>query len=261
MSFKDIANYLFKEPKVALRLRLLFVQGDEAKSLFQIKPQYSEMLSTELVAMFDVQEQFSLVRSNHFYKFWSDLKRNKGVAMGHRILLASGAKTMVSEGAVVYKDWKLNAWLTGEETQAANWLLKKTHAIIVVKDGANSYTYQVTKLKTKITPQVKDGKVSFAVKVTTDGMILEESGREIDFSKEGNLQKVGRLFGQIIKQQLDSAIYKSQRELKIDYLGFGKAFKQNRPQDFEKLHWETIYPTVPIKVEVNAKVSSSGLQT
>ncbi len=92
-------------------------------------------------------------------------------------------------------------------------------------------------------------------------MVTEETGEEIDFSKEKNLKKVEALFTKEIKQQVESGIYKSQHELKTDYLGFGKALRKYEPEKFKSLKWQEVYPTVPVTVEVKCKVSSSGLQT
>ncbi len=260
-SFNDISNFLMKEPEVALRLRLLFTKGYEAQKLFFVRPRYSGMLATELVAMFDTQEQFALVRTNHFFRFWSNLKRNHGVAMAQRLLLADSDKTMISEGAAIYKNWKLDSWLSGVETEGANWLLEQNQVIIVAKEGPNSYTYRVTKLKTTITPHLKAGKISFAVKVAINGMVIEEAGKAVDLSRDGNLKHLGKLFSRLIQRQIKAAVHKSQQELRSDYLGFGEVFKQNRPRDFERYDWERVYPSVPIDVEVTANVSSSGLQT
>ncbi|HEX3048442.1 MAG TPA: Ger(x)C family spore germination protein [Bacillota bacterium] len=259
--FKDISNYLMKNPEVALRLRLLFIEGDEARGLFSIKPKYGQLLASELVAMGELQQQLSLVRTNHFYTFWLNLKNSNGTALASRAILKDEKKTFAREGAALYKNWKLIAWLDGADAQAANWLVQKTRAVVVTNDGGISFTYQVSKTDTQITPEMKDGKLSFLVKVATVGMVMEETGGDLDFSKEKNIKKVETLFTKTIKQQIESAISKSQRQLQIDYLGFGKTFKQYQPKIFKSLNWPEVYPKIPVTVEVHCKVNSTGLQT
>ncbi|HYH04875.1 MAG TPA: Ger(x)C family spore germination protein [Bacillota bacterium] len=257
--FEDLVNYLMKDPQVALRLRLLFVQRDEAQACFRAKLKFNELLAAKLVAMGELDRELSLMRTNNFFDFWRDLKDSNGVALGSRAFLRG--KALFIEGAAVYKNRKLIAWLTNEEAQAANWLVERTQAVVVARDGENGYTYQVRKYRTRIKPILQEGKITFLVKVKTDGRIMEESGDNLDFSKAENLKKVKIMFSNAIKGQVESAIAKSQHELKLDYLGFGKELKRHRPETFKALHWNRLFPKVPVKVKVDCKVSSSGLQT
>ena len=258
--FKDFSNYLMKIPEVALRLRLLFVDSDEAQSLLSTtKLKYEELYASEIVALGEVQKDLSLVRTNHFFNFWLDLKRSNGTAFASRAALKDRQRVFVREGGAVYEDWRLKSWLNGYEAQAANWLVDKTHPVVVANNRDKTLTYRVTKQRVKITPVFSGGNLSFLVKVKTNGMIIEEAGEEIDFSKAVNIKKAEELFARTIKQQIESAIEKSQHELGIDYLGFGKVLKRYHPGKFGALNWPEVYPTVPIRVQVDSKVRSSGL--
>ncbi|HEX2954251.1 MAG TPA: Ger(x)C family spore germination protein [Bacillota bacterium] len=258
--FNDLSNYLFKDPEVALRLRLVFIQSNKAQAFFSVKPKFNKLLASEVVDMSQLERRLSLVRTDFFYRFWLDLKSSKGTALGNRIVLKNGRKTFAREGAAVFKNWRLLAWLNAEEAQNANWIVERASPVVVT-DGKKSFTYQVTKQNTGIKPEFRHGKLSFLVKVKTNGMVMEETGEELDFSKERNVQKVEALLTKTIKEQIESAIHKSQHELKTDYLGFGQALKSSRPQQFNSLDWEKVYPTVPITVKVKCKVNSSGFQT
>jgi spore germination protein KC len=258
LDFNTLSNFLIKEPEVALRLRLLFVQGNnKVRALFHTRRNFDRLLASELVEMEKLRRELALVRTNHFYNFWRDLKNNQGVALGSRVLLKEGK--IVREGAAIYQNWKLAAWLNYAEVQAANWLVDKNRAVVVVKAGEASYTYRVSQQKIRITPILKNNKLSFLVKVTTDGMVMEEAGIHRDFSKEQNLKKVASLFGKMIRRQAEAAIAKAQHELKADYLGFGAVLKQHRPETFQALNWKEVFPTVPVKVAIVCKVSAAGL--
>jgi spore germination protein KC len=257
LDFNTLSDFLIKEPEVALRLRLLFVQGNKAQALFHSKRNFGRLLASELVERGELQRELALTRTNHFYNFWRDLKDNQGVALGSRVFIKEGK--IVREGAAIYQNWKLTAWLNYAETQAANWLVEKSRAVVVVKAGEASYTYQVSQQKTRIIPMLNNDKLSFLVKVTTDGMVMEEAGVNRDFSKAQNLKQVEALFGKMIRRQSEAAIAKAQHELKADYLGFGATLKQRRPETFQALNWKEVFPTVPVKVAIICKVSAAGL--
>jgi len=258
-NFKNLTNYLMREPSSALKLRLVFVQNAQARDFFYAIPRFEKRVAAEIVAMGMLQEELDLVRSNNFLDFITDLNRTNGVASGSRVSIPKGENIVVRDGAAVFKDWKLVAWLNADEAQASNWLLEKTQAVVVAKEDGNTYTYQVRKKNTKFKPILDSGKPSFVVNVTTDGALIEESGKDLDLSKPDNLKRMEALFVEAISQQVKSAIYKSQKELKADYLGFDKAFQKYQSEAFQSLNWSEIYPTIPIEVMVDCEIEDYGL--
>ncbi|HBV87654.1 MAG TPA: hypothetical protein DEF42_13620 [Desulfosporosinus sp.] len=258
-NFRNLTNYLIREPELALRLRLVFVQQAQARDYFYTNPRFEKRLAAEMVAMGMLQKKLDLVRTNNFLDFIIDLNRSNGVASGSRITIPKGDNVAVRDGAAVFKNWKLVAWLNADEAQASNWLLEKNQAIVVAKEGENTYTYQVRKKDTKFKPSLDSGKPSFVVKVTTEGPLMEEAGKNLDFSKPENLKKMEGVFNEAIRKQVTSSIEKSQKEIKADYLGFDKAFQKTYSKEFKSLNWNEIYPTIPIEVEVDCSIKGYGL--
>lgn len=259
-NFKDFANYLIHEPDSALQLRLIFVQNAHARDLFYTNQRFENRLAAEIVAMGLMHHETSPVRTNNFLEFITDLNRSNGNALGSRTSIQQGENIIVRDGAAVFKDWKLVAWLNADEAQGANWLVERTEGVVVAHDEDNTYTYQVIKQKTKIKPLLNEGNPSMNVHVITEGMVLEETGKDVDLSKPENLKKMEELFSQAIKQQVEPAINKSQNEIKADYLELGKVFQKYESKAFKSLNWDEIYPTIPINVQVTCKVKSYGLR-
>lgn len=259
-NFQDITNYLMREPDLALQLRLVFAQKASARDLFYMNKQFAKQFATQMVETGLHRKHLNLAITNNFLDFITDLNRTNGVAIGTRVSIKKDENIVVYDGAAVFKDWKLDTWLSAEEAQAANWLVEKNQAVIVAKDEKSTYTYRLNKMKSKIKPILKDGNPSFLVAVTTEGMVMEESGKDIDLSKPENLEGMEKLFSDTICQQVESAIDKSQKEIKADYLGFGEAFERYKPKAFRPLNWKEIYPTVPVEIQVNSKVKAFGLR-
>lgn len=259
-NFQDLINYLVREPDLALQLRLVFVQNATARDLFYTNKRFEKRLSAQIVGSGLLEKKLNLAITNNFLDFMTNLNRTKGVALGARVSIEKNENTVVYEGAAVFKDWKLDTWLNAEEAHAANWLVEKTQPVVVAKDEKNTYTYRVRKMDRKIRPMLNDGNPSLLVSITTEGMIMEETGKSIDLSKLEDLEKMETLFSDNICQQVSSAIEKSQIVDKSDYLGFGEAFEQFEPKIFQTLNWKELYPTVPIEVEVYCKVKSFGMR-
>lgn len=185
--------------------------------------------------------------------------KNNGTAFGSRISIQDGENIIIRDGAAVFKENKLASWLNAEETQGANWLVEDTTTVVTAKDENKSYTYSVRKQKRSVKPVLSNGKPSFIVKLSTEGMVMEEAGGNLDFTKPENLIVLESLFSEAIKQQIEAAIDKSQHEIKADYLDFGKVFQRYHSKAFKSLNWSEVYPTVPIEVQVDCEIKGSGL--
>lgn len=259
--FQDLTNYILREPDLALQLRLAFVQGARAQDFYSSNASFAQRPTAELVSLGKFSSQIAVVRTRDFLDFFSDLKTTNGTAFGSRITIRNSERNIVQDGAAVYKDWKLVSWLNAEEVQAANWLVeKKTQPVVVAEAGKSTYTYEVRRKDTKFKAIFEEGKPSLEVHVKTEGMVMEEYGEDLDLSQTENLQEMETLFAEAIRQQVSSAIQKSQKEIKADYLGLGKAFRNRAPNAFKDLEWNEVYPTMPIDVQVDCKVKAYGLR-
>ncbi|KGK91184.1 hypothetical protein DP73_04925 [Desulfosporosinus sp. HMP52] len=259
-NFQDLINYLLREPDLALQLRLVFVQNAQARDLLDTTQKFEKRPTATLVGMGRFSEQIAIIRTRDFLDFFSDLKSSNGTAYGSRALLPKGENLILRDGAAIFKDWKLAAWLNDEEVQAANWLVEKNQAVVVAKREENTYTYEVRKKDTTFKPIINEGNPSILVKVTSEGMVMEEYGKYLDLSNPENIKEMELLFAETIAQQIKTAIDKSQKELKADYLGFHKAFRRHEPKAYKTLNWSEVYPTMPIEVEVECKIKAYGLR-
>lgn len=259
-NFQDLTNYILREPDLALQLRLAFVQDARAQDFYRSNARFGQRPTGELVSMGKFSSQIAVVRTRDFLDFVSDLKNTNGTAFGSRITIKNAENTIVQDGAAVYKDWKLVSWLNAEEVQAANWLVeKKTQPVVVAEAGDNTYTYEVRSKDTKFKSIFDEGKPFLEVHVKTEGMVMEEYGQDLDLSQAENLREMESLFAEAIREQVTSAIQKSQKEIKADYLGLGKAFRNKEPGAFKLLDWSEVYPTMSIDVQVDCKVKAYGL--
>lgn len=259
--FRDLSSFFSKNPDLALRTRLFFVQDEEAKEFFNNKPQFERSIVAELVSFSQSGKQLSLTRTNRYADFLQDLQNNNGTALGAKLTSTKnkeGEKTIVDGGAV-FKDWKLVGWLNGEEIQGANLLMDNQQFIVNAEMGGGQYSYLADNVSKKIKPVKNGSQIQFYLELKTKGIVLEERKVYVDFSDPKNISDLEKVLSKIVKKQLEGAIYKSQKEFETDYLGFGKAFKNKYPKEFKKIKdWNKIYPEVPINVQVEAKISRFG---
>lgn len=258
--FNDPLSFFEKSPEVATRLRVGFVQDGQALDILKAKPLFERSVSAEYVGMTDLEKDFSLVRTRQFYNFVSDLRNMNGNGFIARVYRSeNGEKTFIREGGAVFKDWKLIGWLNSDETQAANWLTGIGKATVTGRTDQGAYTYQVNKKSARLLPINENGQLRYVVKVITYGYVSEEQGENLDLFKPQNIKKLEEVFSQTIAEQVLGAVLKAQKEVGVDYLGFGKALKQRNPKTYESLNWAEVFPNIPVHIEVDSKVSEFGL--
>ncbi|MEL7563977.1 MAG: Ger(x)C family spore germination protein [Dehalobacterium sp.] len=259
--FRDSFSYFSKNPEIALRMRIFFIQGEEAQDFLKNRPQFERSIIGELVSLTQSGKQLALTRTNRYANFSWDLQNNEGTALGSRVMSSKDAekKKTIRDGGAVFKDWKLIGWLSGEETQGANWLLDRPVFYVEGKIKGGLYTYLTDNKTVKINPIKIGDQIQFNVELKTNGLVIEEKEVDIDFSNPKNISELESVLSQEIKKQLEDAVYKSQKVFAADYLGFGKAFKDKYPKDFKKIEdWNRVYPEVLIHVKVTAKISRFG---
>lgn len=259
---RDVFEYFEKQPDIAMRLQLMFVQDGEALDILKSKPQMRRYVSQELVAMTQLEYRYALSKTSSLSGFLSELRATGGRGFAGRILSIRDGAVLIRHGGAVFDKWRLVGWLSSSETQSAGWITNGANATVVGDLDGGTYVYRVRRSSGQIKPFTDEkGRLGFIVNIKTDGMIRDELKKDIDLSKPENIRKMEKLFSRVISEQAGAALYKSQKELGVDYLGFGEALRRYDPRTFKKLDWEKAYPDIPVQIKVEARISQFGLST
>ncbi|MGI6224619.1 MAG: Ger(x)C family spore germination protein [Peptococcales bacterium] len=254
-SLKNPLDYFKRNPDVARRLRVFFAHNSEAKDIFKLKPQFSQLISMELITPKPLD--LSMNRYEPFSDILKEMYINNGISLGARLFLSDGGESVTRHGACVFKDWKLFGWLSKDETRHANWFVGKGESIVVGQSKDEVFSYYIEKRKLKIQPKVENNELSFMVNLKTQGVILQKEGNHM-LSEIKDIRKLEELFNKVIEKEVKHAIHKAQKDLQTDYLGFGMKLYNKYPQMYKSLDWEETFPNVPINVQVEATISSFG---
>ncbi|MGI6679513.1 MAG: Ger(x)C family spore germination protein [Dehalobacterium sp.] len=257
-SFKDIGDMIFREPQIASRVRLMFVQNGEAKDILEVKPRLSKYVADELVHMTQLEYELPLVRNQPFYQFINELRSTKGRGLATRVLATENNKTIVLDGGAVFNNWELIDWLSSAETRAANWLVAKPNATVVGNLDKGIFTFRSDRKKLSIKPLRHENGPRVLISLDIKGEILSKQGSTLDLTKLDNIKKLERLFSQVITNQIRAAVKKSQTT-GVDYLGIGNGVQRKDAKLYKSIKWEEVYPTIPITIQVNTEIERYGL--
>lgn len=259
-NFRDTIEFIQKYPEKALRLKLMFVKGAESRELLKATPAIGQYIAEDLIAMSHLEGRTAMIHTNPLIDFIGDMRATEGKGVGTTLSMAENGDKIVHQGAAVFDQWKLAGWLNGAETKGANWLLGDDFATVLINGGGGVYAYCVESRKLRIEPKWNEqGELRFLVRLQTDGLLVDEQEYDYDLLEPENINAMEKLFSQEITGQIKAAIEKSQKEIGVDYLGFGENLKRHNPKKFKAMDWEKVYPNIPVDVEVRAAITRFGL--
>lgn len=259
IDIREVVDYFERHPEVQMRSRVMAVQDGQAMDILKVQPLFGEFMAEELIAMARKGEFLSLTYTNPFFQFVQDLRATGGRALMPRIITTSDKDGVILHGTAIFKDYRLAGWLSNDEVHAANWILGDLQR--TTADGEldnNTYSYAVRRHNVRIIPQAEEQQLRFTVRIETEGILRQQQGKRLDMSDPQNIKKVEDAVARTIVSEAQDAVSKAQQDFRIDYLGFGRALKRHNPTLYEQMQWERAFPTVPIDIQAETRISLTG---
>ncbi|MCI1856723.1 MAG: Ger(x)C family spore germination protein [Sporolactobacillus sp.] len=171
---------------------------------------------------------------------------------------------LIFSGTAAFRKDKLIGFLNNQETRGLNYLInaqKGGHILVRGLENKQSYiTIELKNVTCQIDPTFSNGKPTFNIRVNAEGNISQvDDASNVADPKE--LEKVNREFAASIRQDIRSTITRSQKTLKTDILGFGRAYEEEYPARWKKIknQWTTYFPDQSVKVIVKTNIKQTGL--
>ncbi|CUH96508.1 hypothetical protein P22_2598 [Propionispora sp. 2/2-37] len=173
-------------------------------------------------------------------------------------------------GAAVFRKDVLAGWISDAETRGILWLRGE------IKEGAGGITVDIPEDKgggkiaarvrgarTKLQPDIHDGKLSIAVSIEAQ-VVIYESSSKIDLSDPKSIYYIEKLLADDINEKIAIALEKTQKQLQCDVVGFGNAVYRKYPAEWRnqyKESWPEYYPGLDIQVASKVWIPRVGFVT
>ncbi|MEW5898096.1 MAG: Ger(x)C family spore germination protein [Bacillota bacterium] len=175
-------------------------------------------------------------------------------------------KEVVFTGTAVFRDDKLAGWLDKQETRGLLWLrgeMKK--GVVTVPspvEPQKKISFDITRSKTKVEPFYDGRTISFLVKITTEGNLVEQQSKE-DLLAPGVLPELEKRLAKDIEERCRAALEKAQGEYGTDVFRFGEAFHRKYKKEWRELknRWDEEFAGAEISVTARVRIRSTGLLT
>lgn len=263
VSLTDLMNLFNRDHEFRRTVQILFIEGKAEKAL-EMETRNREIPSLAIWGM-----------TQNDYKT-SEIPRV--VTLGDMSIHLSGRESFMAQyvrldnngirikGAALIsgESKKLIGWLTAEETKGINLLLGtqtgSRGGTLTVKDGSNKdIVYEIKKVRTRIEPIVEGERISFKVRIKSEGHLGENRSNQYEFDRK-ILEKMNRLVAKEIKRLVLKGLAKTKTKYKADIAGFGQRLKIRNYNTWKQVKedWNEIFGNAEIDVDVKVITREFG---
>lgn len=120
--------------------------------------------------------------------------------------------------------------------------------------GGSEYATEIRLAGKKIKPHYDNGEISFDLDLKFDAEIFYSNVRLPLVVDEKTISGLKEEITKILKDEIDSTIYKSQHVFNSDYLSFEDEFHIAYPSEYHKINWYEEYKNARVNTKIKLKL-------
>jgi spore germination protein len=213
----------------------------------------NQQLTTRLLKPVTLSNMFAKLESSTSFLMQQIVKTEKGEVKLNGAAVIKG-KTGKMIGTFNKKEIEGINWLTGESKSG----------VVKAYDSSKERPifYEIKTLKSKITPKVTDGRISFSVLITSDGRIAEYwNPHELPTFENKNVKRIERMAEKEVNRLVGKVVKKMQHEYKVDVAGFGNQLRIHYPRVWNEVkgEWDKTFSEAKITYETDLSIKDYGM--
>lgn len=255
-------DFFLRHRETRLLVWMLVAKGP-ADRILDLKPTIEKTAAMSIGELVRNQDNVSQVPTIDLKDFVSKLMSKTTSPVAPIIEVSKDDKNKIaylSETAVFKKD-KMVGILNIMETRGLLWGtngIKNGVVAISKPNDKESVNVKTTHAKSKMTPEIKDGKTTIKIEIKQEGDLQEQTSSE-DYANPKAFAMLENEEENIIKKEVIAAVEKA-KYLNADVFGFGDNIYQHYPKEWVKMQnsWNEIFKNINVDVQVEAKIRRTG---
>ncbi len=255
-------DFFLRDPETRLTV-LVLVAKDKAGEILDVEPQLQKIPAMDITNILEAQSATSQSSQVKLEQFLTRLmsKTTAPIAPLIEISGEGSEKVALISGMAVFKKDKLAGQLNAIETRGLLWVIGEVKSGIIdvdSPDGNGKVSLEIVRASSKITPEIKDGKIHIKVKITEEGNLGSQSSLE-NYALPRAVESLEKMKAAAIRSEV-LAVLKKARKLNTDIFGFGDSVYKKYPKLWQELEtrWDEIFPQIEVEVAVEAKLRRLG---
>jgi spore germination protein KC len=243
---------------------LILIAEDRASDVLNAKPETEKFPAiniAKLVETYGFTSNFYKVNMKDFASCLMSAT-TAPIAPLVSIIQDDEGKDVYVSSMVAFKKGKMVGKLNHNEVRGLLWILGKVKSGVIIVSSPNEQgkaVLEIIRAKSKVTPEIKDGKIVMYIKITEESSLSEQTTTENLATNEA-LEKIQKATAEVIRQEVMAAFDKS-IEINADIFGFGEMLHKKYSKEWKTLkdNWDEIYPTIKLNINVETKIIKTDL--
>ncbi|NLX64192.1 MAG: Ger(x)C family spore germination protein [Clostridiaceae bacterium] len=262
-----VVDFLLRDGEPRLNINLFVSEEETASELFKYKPSLTELFSVELTNIMDEQKNLAKAIPVPAYKFVNAVSGEGISAVLPSLCIVDNAegKTVKVCGTAIFKEDRLQGFISGEDTFTLSFILDEVKGGVIVakKDsetGEKKVTLEILDSKTEIKPVYSDNKISIEINIDVKAFLNENMGG-IELKGEDRRAELKKCAEEQMNVRIKELIKKVQEGYGADIFGFGNSVYKNMPKVWKekKDEWGNIFRDLEVTVNTNIEIKHLGL--
>lgn len=276
-------DFFERNPQIRRSTWILVARGD-LKELMDVSSVLDPLPGRHILGVIDNRDLSSRVAATRLVDFMEMLESPgkeayTGVAemvpseTASRIGLSPSSlgpdpsKDIKLTGAAVFRGDKLAGFLDQKETRGLLWVqgeVKGGPVEFELPEGGGRLAVEILRAgrgAVKLEPSLIEGQLSMRVKIKTRVNLVEVQVPGLELGDPQVIALLEEELARAIRQEVEAALARLQRDYRADAFGFGEAVHRKYPQAWKQLkgEWKDYFAAMPVAVEVKTSIRRAGL--
>lgn len=260
-NFTRLIDFFTRDNDIRLSV-MIFVSTGKAKDVLEnALPDQTPSLVLEGISD-NRDRNIGILKPVSLAKVVGPLKGKRSFILQNVISFNGGTK-LSGAGVINGKKGLLVGFLDETEVEGLVWLTGKgIGGVLKAYDPVNNnlITYEIKSMHSKIKANVKDGQISFDVKVKSTGRYAEIFADTTMKLHDGIVKKDKAILEERVIELMQATMEKMQKELHSEAAGFGTSLRIQHPAVWRSVkdNWDETFSQIPIRYEVSLNIEEYG---
>lgn len=259
-TIEQMSDFVLRDNDIRPSTMVFVTEGNARETLMSAKEK--EVPSFHIVKMVRNQSRTSKVLDPVTLSRLDAMSHAKKSFVLQNIITGGGEMEFAGAGIIKGSTGHWAGKLNQEDTECLSWLRSEaSNGVIKSYDRNNEpLTYELKSMKSKITPRVEGDRISFEVKISTEGRYSETWRAGGAPSSHAYAEKAGAILEERLAGMMQSLMRKLQKEYKTDVAGFGDQLAMEKPAVWNKVkdNWDEIFSRSKVKFTYDLKITDFG---
>ncbi len=260
---KALRDEFLRSPYSKMGIYVMTSWGSTAKEVMQA-PYILEQVPVLGLRKLLMNDPYRAVKLDGYLTLLSSTKHEQSAftkAIHIEKMVSAPGKTYEAEGIAVYRKDKLSGFLYDNQILELSSIWGDLNQKMGTYKIGSKETIGVEFLKsrTKVDVSVRDGLPRIKVSMKFDCQVLENN-TSMKLTDPLEMQRAQKMLAEQMQKNAENTLHILQKKMKSDIFGFGRFMHIQHPYIWKKVKndWESMYPDIPINIDVKVNLLIQG---